>query len=195
MSVQSATQIHSADAPERTSQSISSLPLAQPQTVTAIQAALREAGVNGRVRFSAQTGLIKGYETWVAIRDFKQTIDEPPSLGGTDLGPNPVEIVLAALGACQEIVYSTYAAVLGIPIDNLTIKVSGTLDPRGFFGVADVPAGFDSVEYEVDLASSSPEARIRELVQIVNQHCPVLDILQRPLPVQTRVALNGQSLV
>ena len=194
MSIQTAPQINSGDTNVGSPLPASSIPLAQPQTVAAIQAALREAGENGRVRFSAQTELVKGYETRIAIRDSQLTIDEPPSLGGTDLGPNPVEVVLAALGACQEIVYSTYAAVLGIPIDHLAIKVSGTLDPRGFFGVADVPAGFDGVEYEVDLTSSSPAEKIRELVQIVNQHCPVLDILQRPLPVQTHVELNGQSL-
>jgi uncharacterized OsmC-like protein len=188
MSVQAIPQTHSGN------NNVTSVPLAQPQTVIAIQAALQKAGAEGRVRFSAQTGLVKGYETWITIRNFKLTVDEPPSLGGTDLGPNPVEVVLAALGACQEIVYSTYAAILGIPIDSLSIKVSGTLDPRGFFGVADVPAGFEGVEYEVDLSSSSPVEKIRELVQVVNQHCPVLDILQRPLPVQTRVEFNGQVL-
>jgi uncharacterized OsmC-like protein len=39
------------------------------------------------------------------IRGFKTTIDEPLELGGTDSGPNPVELLLAALGGCQEIVY------------------------------------------------------------------------------------------
>ena len=174
--------------------SATSIPLAKPATVLAIQSALREAGVRSKVRFGANTRLVQGYETATTIRSFEQTIDEPPSLGGTDLGPNPVEVVLAALGACQEIVYSTYAALLGVSIEKLEIKVHGDLDPRGFFGVADVPAGFESVAYEVNLESSSPVNDVRHLVQTVNKHCPVLDILQRPLPVSSRVALNGQSL-
>ncbi|MCL4504851.1 MAG: OsmC family protein [Chloroflexi bacterium] len=174
--------------------SVTPLTLANPATVQAIQAALREAGARGRARFTANTQLVKGYETAAAIRGFNLTIDEPPSLGGADLGPNPVEVVLAALGACQEIVYSTYAALLGVTIEHLDIKVYGDLDPRGFFGVADVPAGFDSVVYEVNLTSPSPAEKVRELVQTVNQHCPVLDILQRPLPVQAHVELNGSRL-
>ncbi len=170
------------------------LTLANPATVRAIQAHLREVGERGRVRFSAATQLVGGYETAIDIRNFHQTIDEPPSLGGTDLGPNPVEVVLAALGACQEIVYATYAALHGVTIEHLDIKVSGDLDPRGFFGVADQPAGFESIVYEVNLSSPNPAEQVRALVQTVNQHCPVLDILQRPLPVQARVALNGSPL-
>ncbi|HEY3289676.1 MAG TPA: OsmC family protein, partial [Anaerolineae bacterium] len=117
-----------------------------------------------------------------------------PSLGGTDQGPNPVELVLAALGTCQEIVYSTYAALLNIPIDRLDIKVYGDLDPRGFFGVADVNAGFESVTYEVNLETKAPLAEVRALIDTVNRRCPVLDILQRPLPVRQQVSLNGRNL-
>lgn len=170
------------------------IPLANPATVEAIQTSLRQAGDGVRASFSADTSLTKGYETAVAIRNFNLVVDEPESLGGTDQGPNPVELVLAALGVCQEIVYSTYATLLNIPIDRLHIAVSGDLDPRGFFGVADVPAGFDSVRYDVRLESTASAERIRALVQTVNQHCPVLDILQRPLPVHTSVELNGRTL-
>jgi putative redox protein len=36
-------------------------------------------------------------------------------LVGTDKAPNPVEYVLAALGACQEITYRLYAAASEFP--------------------------------------------------------------------------------
>ena len=35
-------------------------------------------------------------------------------------GPNPVEIVLAALGTCQEITYRAYATALGIPLERVS---------------------------------------------------------------------------
>lgn len=170
------------------------LPLANPDTVRAIQTSLRGAGDGVRAHFGAESHLIKGYETGVAIRHFNFVVDEPHALGGTDLGPNPVELVLAALGACQEIVYSTYATLLNIPIERLHVEVSGDIDPRGFFGVADVSAGFESILYEVYLDSPSSAEHVRELVRIVNKNCPVLDILQRALPVQGRVELNGHEL-
>ncbi len=186
MSIATATETHT----------ISSLaiPLINPATVQAVQTALREAGPRGKVHYYVSTKLVHKYETAVKIRGFEQTIDEPPTLGGTDLGPSPVEVVLAALGACQEIVYSTYAALLGVKIEKLEIKVHGLLDARGFYNVADVPAGFESVDYEVNLESSSPADEVRKLIDTVNNHCPVLDILKRPLPVSTKVNVNGQTL-
>ncbi len=47
--------------------------------------------------FSAATSLVDEYRTAVRIRDFTLDVDEPPLIGGTDTGPTPVELVLAAL--------------------------------------------------------------------------------------------------
>jgi uncharacterized OsmC-like protein len=144
--------------------------------------------------FTASTSLIDEYRTQVRIRDFQFEVDEPPVIGGTDTGPTPVELVLAALGTCQEIVYATYARVLGIPLDGVDVTAEGRLDLRGFFGVADVPAGFQDVTFTVDIASPAPAEDIARLVSTVNARCPVLDILQQPLAVHSEVRLNGAAL-
>jgi uncharacterized OsmC-like protein len=65
------------------------------------------------------------------IRGFTTTIDEPLELGGTDSGPNPVELLLAALGGCQEIVYRAYAAVMGLEIERIEVHAKGYLDLCG----------------------------------------------------------------
>jgi putative redox protein len=141
--------------------------------------------------FVAETRLVDGFATAADVRQFGLTVDEPPTLGGSDRGPTPVELVLTALGTCQEIVYATYARVLGIPVDAVTVKVEGRLDPRGFFGVADVPAGFQDIAFEVDITSPAEPEAIGHLVATVNAHCPVLDILRQPVPVTGRYQLNG----
>ena len=105
--------------------------------------------------FSAATSLVDEYRTKVHIREFTLDVDEPPLIGGTDIGPTPVELVLAALGTCQEIVYATYARVLGIPLDGVDVTAEGRVDLRGFF-VADVPAGFQDVTFTVDISSPAP---------------------------------------
>jgi uncharacterized OsmC-like protein len=146
------------------------------------------------VTFAASTALVDDYRTSVQIRDFRLEVDEPPLIGGSDTGPTPVELVLAALGTCQEIVYATYARVLGIPIDSVEVTAEGRVDLRGFFGVADVPAGFQDVTFTVDIASPASAEDVARLVEAVNAHCPVLDILQQPVAVQGDFRLNGAAL-
>jgi putative redox protein len=144
--------------------------------------------------FSATTSLVDEYRTKVRIREFALDVDEPPLIGGTDTGPTPVELVLAALGTCQEIVYATYARVLDIPLDGVEVTAEGRLDLRGFFGVADVPAGFQDVTFTVDIASPAAPEDIARLVGAVNAHCPVLDILKQPVSVRGEARLNGEPL-
>jgi uncharacterized OsmC-like protein len=141
--------------------------------------------------FVSETRLVDGFETTATVRQFELTVDEPTTLGGTDHGPTPVELVLTALGTCQEIVYATYARVLEIPIDAIAVRVEGRLDPRGFFGAADVPAGFQDITFAVDVTSPAGPEAIGRLVATVNAHCPVLDILRQPVPVTGQYSLNG----
>ena len=111
-------------------------------------------------------------------------MDEPEILGGTDTGPNPVELVLGALATCQEITYKAYAVALGIPLDSVSVKIEGNLDLRGFFAVKEgVRAGFQDIRGTVHLKSSASDADLARLKEIVDAHCPVLDILRAPVPV------------
>ena len=122
------------------------------------------------------------------IRQFNVTVDEPPNLGGTDTGPNPVEFVLAALATCQEITYRAYATALGIPLESVSVTLEGSLDLRGFFAVKDgVRAGFNDVRGVVNLKSSAPDAELAKLKDVVDAHCPVLDILRAPVPVNLKL--------
>lgn len=147
-----------------------------------------------KVTFRSATRLVEGLTTEASIRSFKMTIDEPAELGGGNLGPTPVEVVLAAFGTCQEIVYAVYAAAMGIRLDRVEVDVEGDIDPRGFFGVAPVNPGFGGVRFNVRVDSPDSPERIAELVRSVNEHCPVLDILRQPVPMAGTVDLNGKRL-
>lgn len=114
-------------------------------------------------------------------------IDEPASLGGEDLGANPVEHLLAALGACQVITYQVWAGQLGIRVDSVDVRLAGTIDLRGFFGLDDgVRPGFDAIELEVRLGGPEDDATYADLVRQVDAHCPVLDSVTGPVPVTAR---------
>ena len=132
-----------------------------------------------------------GADSAVAIRQFSVQVDEPAGLGGQDTAPNPVEYILAALGSCQEITYRLYADALGIPLNGVSVRLSGTIDLRGLFDVeGHVRPGYQIIEAEVILDSPAPEGELARLKEIVDRRCPVLDILQNPTPVQLSLRVD-----
>lgn len=128
-----------------------------------------------------------GFAVRCEIRGFTVPIDEPRKLGGNDTAPNPVELLLAALGGCQEIVYRAFAAVLGIEIDSIEVHAKGHLDLHGFLGLAEVPAGFSNISFTTKIVSPASAESIRQLAALVEKHCPVQDTLTRPVPVTGKV--------
>jgi uncharacterized OsmC-like protein len=162
--------------------------------VAAMQAQLKADPASAQATFEVESRQVEGLKSETKIRQFTLTVDEPASLGGTDAGPNPVELVLGALATCQEITYRAYAEALGIPLDRVSVKIEGDLDLRGFFAVKPgVRAGFNAVRGTVRLESSASAAELARLKAIVDQHCPVLDILQAPVPVSLTLEAPGKS--
>lgn len=98
-----------------------------------------------------------GFAVRSQIRGFSTVMDEPLELGGTDTGPNPVEMLLAALGGCQEIVYRAYAAVMGLEIERIEVHAKGYLDLRGLLNLAEVPSGFSQISFTTRIVSAEPE--------------------------------------
>ena len=124
----------------------------------------------------------------VTIRNFSFDVDEPPVLGGTDHAPNPVEYALAALATCQEITYRLYAAALGIPLREVSVKLEGDLDLRGFFDVDQtVRPGFKEIRGSVRFDSPAPPEDLQRLKNVVDAHCPVLDLFRNATPVRLDV--------
>lgn len=151
---------------------------------------------SARLVFRAESDMIAGVCCSAKVRDFDALIiDEPPELGGENTGMNPVELVLAALGTCQQIMYSAYASVMGVPLKSVKVSVKGYLDLHGLFGMNEtVPPGYDNIRYETIIDSDADPETIRKLAETVEKHCPVLDIICRAIPVSGNITLNGNKL-
>ncbi|OFW56592.1 MAG: osmotically inducible protein OsmC [Actinobacteria bacterium RBG_16_64_13] len=175
---------------------VSSTEAALKAALTQTIAAITKDPKTANVVFRADTSLKDGVRCAANVRDFEPlVVDEPPSLGGTDAGMNPVELVLAALGTCQEIVYAAYASVLGIRLDGVSVASKGNLDLRGLFGLdPDARPGYSEVRFETSITSPESADRIQELVALAESRCPVLDILTRPVTVRGTVVLNGEQI-
>ena len=144
---------------------------------------------NAQAVFTAQGTLVGVTEVDIRTGAHTFRVDEPPALGGADAAANPVQYALASLGSCQAITYRLWAAQLGIELDSLSVRVEGDLDLRGFFGVDDsIRPGFTAVRVEVSVTGPESSERYAELAAAVDQHCPVLDLFQNPVPVTRELA-------
>ena len=152
------------------------------------QAALRDQPEAAAISFEAESRLVEGFRSTVQTRQFSFNADEPEALGGEDTAPNPVEYLLAALSTCQEITYRLYADALGIPVDGISVKLKGDLDLRGFLDVDDaVRPGYLGINGTVTLDSPASDEDLARLKAAVDQHCPVLDSLRNPTPVELTI--------
>ena len=149
------------------------------------RAAFRDEPAKALAVFETESRLVGGFQSTVQARQFRFHSDEPEALGGGDTAPNPVEYLLAALGTCQEVTYRLYADALGIPLDGVSVKLEGTLDLRGFLNVDDdVRPGYTAIRGTVTIDSPASGSEIERLKQAVERHCPVLDTLRNPTPVE-----------
>lgn len=138
--------------------------------------------------FRANSKLTDGFLAKVNIRDFNFLSDEPEDLGGTNQGPNPVEYVLGAFAACQEIVIKAYATVLGIEVSSVRVDVEGDLDLHGFLNLSDERAGFTGVRYTTTIETNETNSdKLKQLEDLSTTRCPVLDIIQNPVPLEGSV--------
>ena len=126
-----------------------------------------------------------GFHTKILIRDHEIISDQPFGFSGQNKGPKPSELVLAALAACQETTYRIFAEDMGIHIGKISVQLQATQDLRGFMALDDeTPAGFSSIEGKVLIQSDASDKDLELLKRRVDQHCPVLDDLKRPLEVR-----------
>lgn len=129
-------------------------------------------------------------KTIVKARNFEIIVDEPQSFGGTDLAPNPVEYVLAALAGCLNVTGSLIAKEMGFELRDLQIEISGNLNPARLFGKTDVErAGYNSVEVKMIPDSDADEVTLNEWLRKVESRCPVSDNIMNSTPVKVGLKL------
>ncbi|WP_347351983.1 OsmC family protein [Intrasporangium sp.] len=109
------------------------------------------------------------------------------AVGGLQDGPNPGEMLCAALAACQEGLLRMMASALGVGLDKLEVTVTGCVDARGTLDIdPDVRVGFESMRMEVRLqASPGTPTRLLERLRLGGERlCVTLDTLRSGVPVE-----------
>jgi len=159
--------------------------------VDAVRRRVADEPARAVIHLRADAGMGGGTRVELRAGAFEFAADEPVSVGGTGTAPNPVQMALAALGSCQAITYRYWAEELGLRLDGVTITVEADFDIGAFFGFsgAGTPAP-SNVRCAVVLAGPEPPDRYEALAAAVDEHCPVLDLFSRPVPVERSVTTS-----
>lgn len=133
---------------------------------------------------------VRGLYTETRVREHLVKSDYGEAAGGTNLAPNPIELLLSAVAACIEAAFYEFAVHEGFTVQSLSVDVEGTLDLRGLFMIDHVRAGFRDLSYTFTIESPDDEKKIRELAEKVIAHCPVVDSLLKPTSISGEIAVR-----
>lgn len=119
----------------------------------------------------------------VHIREFSPVVsDEPPSRGGDNRGPSPLEYVLVSLCACTNVSTSRMAEKLRFEYEDLETYAEGVLDTRGRKGLVDVPVHYKTVRLRVRIKTGESDERLARLEGLVGRFCPVDSLIRAAIP-------------
>jgi uncharacterized OsmC-like protein len=117
--------------------------------------------------------------TLMFVRDFGPMImDEPEASGGTDTGPTPFEMALAALVGCEGVIIHGVAAGMRFEYDGVEFEAAGQFDLRGPRGVKGVRPFFEWVELKIALKTKESAERVERLARNVENRCPIMNLMR-----------------
>jgi uncharacterized OsmC-like protein len=116
----------------------------------------------------------------VQVRGHELIVDQPVAVGGTDIGPTPVELFAASLASCVAHYAGGFLARHDVCREGLRVDMTWQMSP-------DRPARVARVALQITPPPSLPPERLSALLAVARA-CTVHNSLERPPDVSIEIA-------
>jgi putative redox protein len=111
---------------------------------------------------AVQARLTGGLRAVIQAGDFELIADEPESIGGTNTGPRPTELLLASIASCFTLSLAYSARKRDLELSDVEVDVVGRLDGPQF------------VSFRIEVRASSPTGdELAKLAESAKRVCYV----------------------
>jgi uncharacterized OsmC-like protein len=133
-----------------------------------------------------KSGLLR-YSQKISVGSHVLQADEQGDSGGNDSGPNPYELLLAALGACTSMTVRMYAERKQWPLKSVEVRLAHSKIYAEECATCDTKEGMlDRIEREIALFGDLSDEQRHRLLEIA-ERCPVHRTLVSEVKISTRL--------
>lgn len=117
-----------------------------------------------------------GVASRVNIHGHELVFDQDPKFGGQDLGPSPLEVLVAATAACAHYYAAAYLQARKLSVEGLAVEIQAEK-------AADRPARLGSVRIVVRVPAHVPAEHLGRL-EVAVRACPAHGTLVAGVPLE-----------
>jgi putative redox protein len=133
-------------------------------------------------------GAATGFAQEIIAGPHRFVSDEPISAGGTDTGPTPYDLLLAAFGSCTSMTIAMYARRKQWPLERVTVRLRHSrIHAEDCAECETRPAALTLIERDIELEGVLDEEQRARLLAIANR-CPVHQTLSTQMHIKTKLA-------
>lgn len=117
-------------------------------------------------------------------------VSEPQHVGGLADAPSPLEYLLSGAVGCFAAVFAFYAAKLDVPYSKFVATARAEFDKRGHVLEDAPPAGFTSVQLDVQVTSTCHREDLERVLDLAVRGCPGIATLRDPVPINPALSVT-----